>query len=176
VRSHEPALNRSHPAIWYRARSRLIYLHCSSVVGKRGAGGWGRIFPSPKIGDGGGLTVIPGPFSNFCSCKSCDVHRFGERRRASFSNPLPIDLVHRPGSRLPMEQIAWQLATTSLWNGNSNFELSTANSSPEAFLTDSFGKRPPASSASEHGDGSCRQKCSLDHRVRVGWMCHLANS
>ena len=30
----------------------------------------GGIFPSPKIGDGGGLTVLSGPFSNFAAAKS----------------------------------------------------------------------------------------------------------
>jgi serine protease Do len=38
-----------------------------------------------------------------------------------------------------------QAAATSLWNCNCNFELSTANFPPAAFLTDSFGRTPPTS-------------------------------
>jgi hypothetical protein len=53
-------------------------------VGRRRGG----IFPSPKSGDGGGLTVFTGPFLNFAAAKSAALRGFG-LKDAENAVPLP---------------------------------------------------------------------------------------
>ena len=58
---------RSWPLRWRRHTS-----HLSAPDLMTGVGG---IFPSPKIGDGGGLTVISGPFLNFAAANGQKVEK-----------------------------------------------------------------------------------------------------
>ena len=94
----------------------MLLLHCGSTKcskflrglcsdscqqpATRGAAAAGGIFPSPKSGDGGGLTVVSGPFSNFAAAKKCSVQRFW-LRDAEMPSRCPLGKSTPPGEPAP---------------------------------------------------------------------------
>ena len=84
----------------------VVILSGSQPRGGPPAGG---IFPSPKIGDGGGLTVVSGPFLNFAAAKSLASTGFCEGRQRylgsqtshSFRTNIRDELVGRTYVPLP---------------------------------------------------------------------------